>query len=124
MFEKPDMNPVCADFIIELAKKADVILEWGSGGSTVCMSNVLPEGSVLYSMEHDSKFYNMIGPKLKNNVEYVLAKTVDAYVEWPPAEQHYSFILVDTSEKYVGDPNIIPSEFIILAIYSFILSSV
>jgi hypothetical protein len=95
MFEKPDMNELCINFMLDLAKKADVVLEWGSGGSTICMSKILPEGSIIYSVEHDKKFFDLIGPQLKNNVEYVLARTVDAYVNWPPVEQHYSFVLVD-----------------------------
>jgi hypothetical protein len=93
--DKPDMNELCADFMLDLVKSADVILEWGSGGSTICMSNILPEGSIIYSVEHDKKFFDLVGPQLKDNVEYVLAKTVDAYVNWPPSVQHYSFILVD-----------------------------
>lgn len=90
------MNEDCANILFELAKKADVILEWGSGGSTVAMSNIIKPNTTLYSCEHDKRFYNMVKPKLnkKSKVIYMFVKP-DNYIQAPPVDVHYSFILVD-----------------------------
>lgn len=92
----PDMNIECANKLLELAKSAYTILEWGSGGSTVAMSKVMRSGAILYSYEHDKKFYDMIKSKIdKNKVIYVYAPEKDRYINGPLNSIHYSFILVD-----------------------------
>ncbi len=92
---KPDMHNECASKLLDLAKTAHTILEWGSGGSTVAMSKVMCSGAVLYSHEHDKRFYNMIKHKLdKDKVVYTLTKSAE-YVCKPLSNIHYSFILVD-----------------------------
>jgi hypothetical protein len=91
---KPDMNKECANKLMEFAEEATTILEWGSGGSTICMSKLLQSGTMLFSYEHDTMFYDMIKPKLNEFIIYILA-VGDDYVNGPPSDVHYSLILVD-----------------------------
>lgn len=95
MLDKPDMNVKCANYIVDLASKSSIVLEWGSGGSTIAMSNSLRDGCIIYSFEHDLRFYNMVNEKLNRyNVRYTLATTKKDYV-YSVKDVHYSFILVD-----------------------------
>lgn len=93
VLDKPDMNVVCADKLLELAIKASTILEWGSGGSTVFMSKNVGSSTTIYSYEHNKVFYNLVSPSLKDNVYYYLVSEGE-YVS-APKNIHYSIILVD-----------------------------
>ena len=96
MFDKPDMHEECTNKLIKLARSAHTILEWGSGGSTVVMSKIMRLGAVIYSYEHDKKFYDIINPKIdRRKVVYVYAPEKDRYINGPIHSTHYSFILVD-----------------------------
>ena len=91
------MNDECAEKVLSLAKKAKVILEWGSGGSTVAMSRVMGADAVLYSYEHDGSFYKTVSSEIDKTkqVFYVKASSERDYVYGPSKDIHYSFILVD-----------------------------
>jgi len=94
--EKPDMNPKCADKLFELARDAYTILEWGSGGSTIAMSKIMMGGALIYSVEHDKVFYDMVRGRLGSaNVKYMFKPDKNNYVNDPPSDIHYSFVLVD-----------------------------
>jgi len=96
MLDKPDMHKDCAHKLIELAKSANIILEWGSGGSTIVMSKIMRLGAVLYSWEHNKKFYDMVEYKIdRRKVVYAYAPEKDRYINGPAHSIHYSFILVD-----------------------------
>jgi len=96
MLYRPDMNIKCEEALMSFIKKANTVLEWGSGGSTVMMSNIIQKG-IIYSYEHDNSFYNLVKPNLKNNVKYFLVSKKD-YVYAPP-NIHYSVILVDGIDR-------------------------
>jgi len=51
--------------------KDDVMLEWGSGGSTLYFSKYVNE---YYSIEHDEKWYNKIKSQVEDNTHIYLCK--------------------------------------------------
>jgi len=59
---KEDIN-----FIESFLSPTDIMLEWGSGGSTMYFA---PKVSKYYSIEHDVTWSNTLANNLPNNVEY------------------------------------------------------
>ena len=65
---------------IELIEKyitpETVMLEWGSGGSTIHFSKLVKE---LYSIEHDFQWYNKIKKDKNNNVNITFVPSNGIY---------------------------------------------
>lgn len=57
--------------IIKNLNLHDVMLEWGSGGSTLEFSNFVDQ---YYSIEHDEEWYDKVTNELNNNVKIYLVK--------------------------------------------------
>jgi SAM-dependent methyltransferase/glycosyltransferase involved in cell wall biosynthesis len=66
-YEKPWMSEEEIAVISRRLHKNDVMLEWGSGGST----NYFPQFvGQYYSIEHDGAWFEQIKPNIANNVNY------------------------------------------------------
>lgn len=61
------MNNPEIRFIEKFLTKTDVMLEWGSGGSTIHFSKFVDE---YYSIEHDKLWYDRVNSVLPKNVKY------------------------------------------------------
>lgn len=59
------------NLIVSNLKPTDIMLEWGSGGSTVNFPQHVKE---YYSIEHDESWYQDVKKELPNNAEYYLVK--------------------------------------------------
>jgi hypothetical protein len=66
-YEKPWMSESEIQTIVKYLKKDDVMLEWGSGGSTNYFPQFVKE---YYSIEHDQNWFNEISQDLPSNVKY------------------------------------------------------
>lgn len=54
-------------FIEKFLNKSDTMLEWGSGGSTVCFAKLVNK---MYSIEHDKKWFDIVKGNKPENVKY------------------------------------------------------
>jgi hypothetical protein len=65
------MKYYCTDeemkFLCDYTKNTDVLLEWGSGGSTIYLQDRVKK---IVSIEHDLSWYDKLLPKLNDNVRY------------------------------------------------------
>jgi len=53
--------------IVKFLNKTDIMLEWGSGGSTCYFPQYVEQ---YYSIEHDEGWYNEMNKDLPNNVKF------------------------------------------------------
>jgi predicted O-methyltransferase YrrM len=65
--EYPWMNQKEVELIEKYLNKDKIMLEWGSGGSTLYFSKRV---KILYSIEHDKTYYNKIKKMIPENVKY------------------------------------------------------
>lgn len=66
-YNKPWMSDDEIGIIVKYLNKEDIMMEWGSGGST----NYFPQFvKKYYSIEHDEKWFNEVNQDLSPNVEY------------------------------------------------------
>lgn len=63
----PYMSMEERSFIEKFLNKSDTMLEWGSGGSTVCFAELVDK---MYSIEHDKNWFDKINSIKPENVEY------------------------------------------------------
>ena len=59
------------NLIVSSLKPNDIMLEWGSGGSTVNFPQYVKK---YYSIEHDESWYQDVKKELPDNAEYHLVK--------------------------------------------------
>lgn len=64
-YEKPWMSDIEIETISKYLKKDDIMLEWGSGGSTNYFPQFVKE---YYSIEHDPTWYGEISKEIPSNV--------------------------------------------------------
>lgn len=65
--EKPWMSDNEINMITSYLENSNVMLEWGSGGSTIYFPQFVKH---YISIEHDMGWYNEIKPHVSNNVNY------------------------------------------------------
>lgn len=68
---KPMMNDIDIDTISTYLSPSDIMLEWGSGASTLFFSKLVKQ---YYSIEHDTNWANILYFSLPENVTYNLVK--------------------------------------------------
>lgn len=66
-YNKPWMSDDEIDLIVKYLNKEDIVIEWGSGGSTYYFPQFVKK---YYSIEHDEKWFGEVNQNLSPNVEY------------------------------------------------------
>ena len=98
-------------FLIDNLSKNYIVLEWGSGDSTVEIGRIVKE---VYSIEHVKKWYNKIKKRVTLNVKIFLCpvtmkdKYIDGdsnefkeYIEKPlKFDKKFDLILIDGRARY------------------------
>jgi hypothetical protein len=82
-YDKPWMSEIEINTIIKHLKKDDIVLEWGSGGSTHYFPQFVKE---YHSIEHDKQWFDEINESLLDNVKYYLVDLNEPLTD--PTQKH------------------------------------
>lgn len=93
-YSKPWMDDSEINTIIKHLNKEDIMLEWGSGGSTNYFPQFVKE---YYSIEHDEQWFDEINESLPPNVNYFFVALDKPLTDPTQKDQIQSYLdFVDT----------------------------
>lgn len=95
------MDPKEKNLIVECLKPNTIMLEWGSGGSTLEFSSIVEK---YYSIEHNEEWYNNVSSELKhrilNDVTYKLVKQNKENLGTGQSEYHMFKDYIDEVDNF------------------------